>query len=358
MFSFTAPKRVLAILALAFAAPLIAATTEPVRVKVMVVSTFEVGADTGDQPGEYQFWVEREHLDTVIPFAFAGRHLRTNGKGVFAFICGGSTRCESSLMALILDPRFDFTHTYWIINGIAGVDPNKAGLATAAWAQWVIDGDDAYEVDSSEKERSWPYGVYPAGATAPNRLPEGPVPQNQMAYQVSPTLVQWAYNLTKDTVIPDDDGMKAYRVKFVGYPNAQKPPFVMVGDFVSSARYYYGTVMNKWADDWAKLWTNGRANYVMSADEDQGLAYALTEAAKIGKVDWNRVLFLRTASDYACAPPGMTAQENLQGGFPGFRPALESAYRVGSRVLHEITEHWDLYANTPPGSSTSASHTN
>jgi purine nucleoside permease len=38
---------------------------EPPRipVKVVVISLFEPGADQGDTPGEYQYWVEREHLD-------------------------------------------------------------------------------------------------------------------------------------------------------------------------------------------------------------------------------------------------------------------------------------------------------
>ncbi len=30
-----------------------------IRPKVIIVATFEVGADTGDKPGEFQFWVER-----------------------------------------------------------------------------------------------------------------------------------------------------------------------------------------------------------------------------------------------------------------------------------------------------------
>jgi len=31
--------------------------------KSCVVAMFERGADTGDEPGEYQYWVEREKLD-------------------------------------------------------------------------------------------------------------------------------------------------------------------------------------------------------------------------------------------------------------------------------------------------------
>jgi hypothetical protein len=31
----------------------------PIPVRVVVVTTFEPGEDTGDVPGEFQFWVER-----------------------------------------------------------------------------------------------------------------------------------------------------------------------------------------------------------------------------------------------------------------------------------------------------------
>ena len=42
----------------------------PLKVKVVVVAMFEVGADTGDVPGEFQFWVERHKLDHVISLRF------------------------------------------------------------------------------------------------------------------------------------------------------------------------------------------------------------------------------------------------------------------------------------------------
>ena len=50
----------------------------PVEVKVVIVTTFEVGEDTGDRPGEFQYWVEREHLDRRLPFPGGMRDLRAN----------------------------------------------------------------------------------------------------------------------------------------------------------------------------------------------------------------------------------------------------------------------------------------
>src|SRR5579862_8038932 len=58
------------------------AAEKPIPVKVVVVSMFERGADTGDQPGEFQYWVEREKLDRVLPLPQACHDVRMNGRGV------------------------------------------------------------------------------------------------------------------------------------------------------------------------------------------------------------------------------------------------------------------------------------
>src|SRR5438105_12777782 len=87
------------------------APQKPIEVKVVVVNMFEVGADTGDVPGEYQYWVEREHLDTVLPFPEGYHDLRMNKDGVLGVLTGvGTARAASTIMALGRDPRFDLTH--------------------------------------------------------------------------------------------------------------------------------------------------------------------------------------------------------------------------------------------------------
>src|SRR3954469_19444307 len=79
----------------------------PIPVKVVVVAMFERGADTGDDPGEYQYWVEREKLDRVFPFPQGYRDLRMNNQGVLTGV--GTSRAASTIMALGLDPRFDLS---------------------------------------------------------------------------------------------------------------------------------------------------------------------------------------------------------------------------------------------------------
>jgi purine nucleoside permease len=50
------------------------ATMQPFPVKVVVVTMFERGEDSGDAPGEFQLWVEREHLDQILPLPAGYRH--------------------------------------------------------------------------------------------------------------------------------------------------------------------------------------------------------------------------------------------------------------------------------------------
>src|SRR5579862_7693245 len=92
-----------ALLGALLAAPCAAA---PIEVKVVVVTMFEIGADTGDAPGEFQLWYERQKLDTR--FAFAHHHdlFMNRQTGVLAILTGvGTANSASAVMALGLDPR-------------------------------------------------------------------------------------------------------------------------------------------------------------------------------------------------------------------------------------------------------------
>src|SRR5579864_7892613 len=111
--------------------PAIAARRIPV--KIVVVAMFERGADTGDEPGEFQYWVEREKLDRLLPLPAAYHDVRMNARGVLGTLTGIATaKASASIMALGLDPRFDLRRAYWVVAGIAGIDPADGSLGSAA----------------------------------------------------------------------------------------------------------------------------------------------------------------------------------------------------------------------------------
>jgi purine nucleoside permease len=322
---------------------------QPIPVKVAVLVTFEIGQDTGDKPGEFQFWAEREKWTKTIMVPGVDHPVYVNDNGVIAVVTGTTVRAGNQIMALVLSGQFDFSKTYWLLNGIAGVNPNVASLGSAAWARYVIDGDIAYELDPRDGLAGWPYGLMPIGSTAPNQPSghEGWEPTT-MAFALNPALVDWAYALTKDTPIPDSEKMKEFRAHYTGFPNAQKPPFVLIGDSMGSCRYWGGQVMTQWAIDWTKLWTGGKGNFTMTAMEEQGVAAALLRLSAMGRVDFQRFLVLRTGSDYCMPPPGADANALLHTEYAGGGAALEAAYRVGSRVVHALLAGWPRYATTTP----------
>jgi purine nucleoside permease len=147
----------------------------------------------------------------------------------------------------------------------------------------------------------------------------------------------------------DTPEMAQYRANYKGYPNAIKPPFVLKGDDLGTGTYWHGKLMNRWANDWVKLLTHGAGNYVMTDMEDNGIATALRRLDKIQKIDFRRVLFLRTASNYCMQAPGQPVQQSLTNEYSGVMSAFDSAYKVGSVVLHELLKNWSARELKPPG---------
>jgi purine nucleoside permease len=322
---------------------------DPIPVKVAVVVTFEVGADRGDRPGEFQYWVERENWTRKIDVPGVDHPVLTDGNGTIGVVSGATVRSSNQIMALVLSGLFDFSRTYWLVNGIAGVNPSVASIGSAAWAHYVIDGDIAYEIDAREADPAWPYAVVPIGSKVPNQKPvyQGWEPDT-MAYRLNPALVDWAFALTRDTRIADTEEMRTCRALYVDFPNAQRPPFVLCGETFGSCRYWHGKALTQWASDWTRLWTDGKGEFAMSDMEDQGIATALSRLAKMGRVDFQRVMFLRTASNYCMQAPKQDVNKSLHMEYSGYVPSLEAAYGVGSRVTHELAANWEAYRDRAP----------
>lgn len=76
---------------------------------------------------------------------------------------------------------------------------------------------------------------------------------------------------------------------------------------------------------------------------------ALQRLSYVQKVDFDRVLILRTASNFCMQSPGQSAEGSATASYLGTLPSLEAAYRVGSPVLHEIVNNWSKWENTIPG---------
>lgn len=326
--------------------------SSPLPVKAVLVTMFEIGADEGDAPGEFQLWKERRPFDTRFAFPHAHHDLYyDDASQTLAVVTGiGTAKSAAATMALGLDQRFDLTKAYWLVAGIAGIDPEDASIGSAVWSAHLVDGDLAHEIDAREKPDDWPTGYF----ARRTKFPYDPAKPDSTgeAFVINEGLAEWAFMLTKDTVLPDLPGLAETRDLYTEHEMARRPPFVLKGGHLAAMTFWHGSLLNEWANGWVDYWTDGAAGFVTSAMEDTGTYQSILYLDAAGRVDKDRFMVLRTGSNYTVQPPGKTAAENLLGeneGYAGMQASLESLYLVGSMVLDEITGNWDVYETEVPG---------
>ena len=325
----------------------------PFEVKVVIVAMFEIGEDEGDTAGEFQLWKARENLTERIAFPHGHHDLFLNPEtGVLGTVTGiGTMNSAATTMALGLDQRFDLSNAYWLVAGIAGIDPEDASIGSAVWSTWLVDGDLGHEIDAREIPEDWPFGYFARHTQYPfdpNR------PENKgEVFKTNGALRDWAYTLTKDVDLGDSPELAEARAAYTDHPNAQRPPFVTRGGHIAAMTFWHGKLMNDWANQWVRYWSNGATDFVTSAMEETGTFRSISYLDNINRVDKDRFLVLRTGSNYSMQPPGVSAAENLlreNDGYAGLSAAVESLHRVGAPVVHELLDNWSTYKTTLPAS--------
>lgn len=334
----------------ALLSPTAFAQTAELHPRVVVVGYFEVGADTGDRPGELQYWVERDHLDRVIEVAGMSRPVRVNrdGSEIAVAVGPGNINPAVNLMALGADPRFDLRQAHWLLNGIAGISPKDGTIGAAVWTDFVINGDLAKEIDPREIPSTWKDGFVSLDGETPSDPKGGAGWEDDVrawsgrdaranrrgnVIRLNTALLAWAYDLTKDTKLAEDDAMRTLRLSYKGFSGTQVGPQVQVGANIATEIFWHGRLMDAWAHRWVTFETDGAAHLGTTSMNDTGALLALQALTRQGKADWNKALLLRTASNFDMPPEGMTAAQNLarerHGSYTGYLPALEAAYKVG-----------------------------
>jgi purine nucleoside permease len=311
-------------------------------IKAVIVTAFEP-AD-GPVPGEFRYWFERSGLDRELPFAYGLRPLALSTDGVLGLVTGvGAARAAAAVMALGLDARFDLTQAYWLVSGVCGIDPGRGSLASVVLPEYVVDGDFTHEIDGREIPPEWPDGFVPIGKSTPYEAPREDRfnGDDGIVYRLNAELVGRAYDVARETELLDTAKMAARRVQFQPAA-AHLPPHVLRGDELSSTTFWHGRLLSERARAWVDYQTEGCGTYAITAMEDAGILQSLTLLARAGRVDFGRVLIVRTASNFDRQRVGISAAESLAetkvATYSAYLPALENAWRVGSTVLRQFRE--------------------
>ena len=318
-----------------------AAKTAPqIAPKVLIITMF---------PPETTPWLEGEHLTTNIQVAgmdMDAPDVRCNAHGLCVITTGiGFANAASTLSALIYSRTFDLRRTYFIIDGIAGVDPEDGTLGSVHWARYAVDATLRHDIDPRQMPADWTTSFVALGAVTPGQKPSHLA--GTEIYQLNETLLQKAYGLSRDTPLVDSPRAQAYRQHYEGAV-ANGSPAVSICDTASADLYWHGSIMAEQVEAWSALVSDGKAHYCTSQMEDNATLTALKRGADAGLVDFNRVALLRAASNFDREGQGQTAADSLAADSGGFAIALTNGYRVGAVVAHAILNEWPAWSKGVP----------
>jgi purine nucleoside permease len=315
----------------------------PSPVKVMIVTMFGP---------EGQVWRDHLPLTQTIPVPGLSPDypaIRCTSNGICLITTGmGHANAAASVAALVFSRQFDLRHAYWLVAGIAGINPQDGTLGSAAWARYLVDWDLQWELDSHEAPKGWPTGYTGINTQNPGQKP--PLDYGTEVFQLDEALLQRAYALSKSVTLTDSPAAAKTRAAYP--PPANQPPSVIQCDTASGDTWWSGTALGERAQAWTKLLTGGHGNYCTTQQEDNATYEVLKRATAAGLADDRRVAVLRAGSDFDRPPPGGNDATNLldyteQGGFD---PAIANLFRAGNPLVQAITTHWaDWEKGVPPG---------
>jgi purine nucleoside permease len=316
--------------------------TEPRAVKVMIISMFGP---------EGQPWIDKLALSDEIMVPGLSPDYPTvhcNDDAVCDVITGmGHANAAASISALVYSGLFDLSQTYFMVAGIAGIDPSQGTIGSVAWANYLIDYGIAWEIDAREMPADWKYGYFGINTKGPDEKP--PLDYRTEVFELNDALVQTALVLSKDVALDDSAEATAFRANY-DYAPANQPPSVLLCDTAAGDTWFAGTALGQRARDWTKLLTDGKGTYCTTQQEDNATYEVLKRASSAGLLDVSRVAVLRAGSDFDRPCAGQSSADSLvnyavQG---GFLPAISNLYNAGQPLVEAILMDWKHWQNGVP----------
>lgn len=248
-----------------------------------------------------------------------------------------------TVASLVQSPRFNLRTTYFLIGGIAGINPEVATLGSVTFARYAAQVALQYEFDAHEIPSNFSTGYVPQGSNSPDEYPRSIY--GTEVFEVNTALRRLAVGFAKTATLNDSAAAVAYRANYAlsaAYAAGAQTPSVVECDVATSDVYYSGTLLSEAFGNYTRLVTNGSHIYCTTAQEDSTKLEALLRGAVAGLVNFARIIVMRTASDFDRPYPGEPDTVNLfwadQG---GFEPAVQNVYLAGVKVVEGILSGWN-----------------
>ena len=252
----------------------------------------------------------------------------------------GQINAAVSMTALTFSSAFNLTKTYFMIAGNAGINPECGTTGSVAFSRYVVEVAMQYEIDPRDISTNYSAGYIPQGAAAPDQYPA--YIYGTEVFELNAALRDRAVSLASNATLQDNALAKTYRAQYPHSEAAASPPSVFSGDTASSDVWFSGQTLSDAFANYTILVTNGTGRYCMTAQEDSGSLEALLRAdLACGRVDFSRVLLMRTASDFDRPPPGVSVEQNLiYEDSGGLDLSYENMYAAGMEIVEDVRRNW------------------
>ncbi|KAJ7927577.1 purine nucleoside permease [Mycena leptocephala] len=190
----------------------------------------------------------------------------------------------STISALLYSRSFNLTATYFLVAGIAGVNPKLATIGAVTFARYAV-----------QVHCAWT---------------DARVVGRTEVFEVNDNLRQLAFGYAKTAKLNDTADAQAARALYQpAFAAGSSAPNVVLCDTATSDTYWSGNLLGATFENTTRVFTNNGAEYCTTQQEDNA-----------------------TLND------GVT---NLVGDAPGFNPSLLNLHLAGVKVVMGIVSEWN-----------------
>jgi purine nucleoside permease len=310
------------------------------QVKVLIVTSTDAEATA---------LVDSLALSTTIAVDGLAAELppvRCNDAGVCLLVTGaGKARTAASVAAAVLSGALDLSRAYFVIAGLARIDPSEGTVGSVAWAKTAVDYGIAWELDARAIPSAWSTGYLGISATSPTDKPTSMF--GTEVFALSAPLAEKAMALTKTTTLADAPAAQTYRAMYAS-PPATSAPSVLACDTTTSDTVWHGQLLGQRAHDWVALLTDGATTYCTMQQSANAAIEALQRGDK-SQLDATRIAVVYAASAFDRPYPGQTAYDSLRADAGGGTISAQNLATVVSAFVTAVVDDWaDWETGVPP----------
>ncbi|TVY92556.1 Purine nucleoside permease [Lachnellula willkommii] len=298
--------------------------------KVFIINAFSLEAESFYGVPELDLLAVNYTIAGLSPL-YPEAHCSADGQVCQVTTGESEINAASTISALIYSRVFNLKNTYFLIAGIAGVNPAQATTGSVTFAR--------FEFDVRDIGLNFSTGYIAYGTKKPLQYPQHIY--GTEVFEVNDNLRHKAMQLASQASLNDTKAAVAFRKQYDASTPGSQPPALVACDGVTSDNYYSGPTIASAYDAYTTLITNGSAVYCATAQEDSAILGVLLRGAKAGLVDFSRIIVMRTAANFDRAPAGANEyQFFFYQSSGGFASSVANLHIAGVPIIQGIVDGW------------------